>query len=220
MGRLRDTNVIPLGVAVQALALLVAAFFMTPGTAPAPGTTGAGSDAGSADAIASLSELPTDLRREMLPVPRVPEREKPDEPPQPTPGDGSDDALASEGPKLASLRTENVALSGPIAIPISAPMLGVPDSLDGLSLAGGAWLGEGTKSARNRGSRRGSGPSDVGGAGGGMGGGGSGVGGGRGGGSGGGGGYCPAPGQVGNGGGRGGSGGGTPGSAGRGRPRS
>lgn len=212
MGRRKYTNVVPLGVAIQALALFVAAFFMTPGSVSSPAATGAGGNAAdNPESFTSLSELPTDLQREMLPVPRVPKRENRDQPPQPTPQDDGEDSLTSEGPKLASLRTQSVALSGPVAIPISAPMLGLPDSLDGLSLTGGAWLGGGTKSARTRGSRRGgAGPSDAGG------GGASGMGGGGGGG---GGGYCPTPGRVGGSGGGGSRGGGTPGSAGTGRRR-
>ena len=191
MGRLKNTNVIPFGVALQAVALFVAALFMEPGSAAYPEATGAGGVAADPlGALTSLTELPRDLMREMLPVPRVPERENRNQPPQPTPADQGTDSLISVGGKLASLRTESVSLSGLVAIPISAPMLGVPDSLDGLSLAGGAWLGGGSNSARRRGSRRGGGPSDVGG-------GGRGIGGGSGGG---GGGYCPTPGRVGGGG--------------------
>jgi hypothetical protein len=211
MGRFKNTNALPLGVALQALALFVAAFFMGPGSATSPEVTGVGGNAANTPgALTSLTELPRDLMREMLPVPRVPERENRNEPPQPTPADEGTDSLISGGTKLASLRTSSVSLSGLVAIPISAPMLGVPDSLNGLSLAGGSWLGGGSNSARRRGSRRGGGPSD-------MGGGGSGMGGGSGGG---GGGYCPTPGQVGGGGrSRGGRGGGGAVSAGTGRPR-
>ena len=211
MGRLKNTNVIPFGVALQALALFVAAFFMGPGSATSPEATGAGGNAANIpEALTSLTELPRDLKREMLPVPRVPERENRNDPPQPTPTAEGNDSLMSEGAKLASLRTKSVSLSGLVAIPISAPMLGVPDSLNGLSLAGGAWLGGGSNSARRRGSRRGGGPSD-------MGGGGHGMGGGSGGG-----GYCPTPGRVGGGRSRGGGGGGGGGggvSAGTTRPR-
>ncbi len=205
MSRLESTNAIPFGVALQALALFVAAFFMGPGSATSPEATGAGGNrANTTGALTSLTELPRDLKREMLPVPRVPERENRNEPPQPTPAEGTD-SLISVGAKLASLRTSSVSLSGLVAIPISAPMLGVPDSLDGLSLAGGAWLGGGSNSSRGHGSRRGGGPSD-------MGGGGRGMGGGNGGG-----GYCPTPGRIGGGRSRGGGGGGV--SAGTGRPR-
>ena len=211
MGRFKNTNALPLGVALQALALFVAAFFMGPGSTASPEATGVGGMAANTPgALTSLTELPRDLKREMLPVPRVPERENRNEPPQPTPADEGADSLISVGPKLASLRTTSVSLSGLVAIPISAPMLGVPDSLDGLSLAGGAWLGGGSSSARRRGSRRGGGPSD-------MGGGGLGMGGGSGGG--GGGGYCPTPGRVGGGGGRSRGGGGGGVGAGTGRPR-
>ena len=208
MGRFKNTNALPLGVALQALALFVAAFFMGPGSTASPEATGVGGRAANTPgALTSLTELPRDLKREMLPVPRVPERENRNEPPQPTPADAGADSLISVGPKLASLRTTSVSLSGLVATPISAPMLGVPDSLDGLSLAGGAWLGGGSSSARRRGSRRGGGPSD-------MGGGGRGMGGGSGGG-----GYCPTPGRVGSGRSRGVGGGGGAVSAGTGRPR-
>ena len=139
MGRLENTNALPLGVALQALALFVAAFFMGPGSATSPEVTGVGSSAANTPgALTSLTELPRDLKREMLPVPRVPKRENRNEPPQPTPADDGTDSLMSEGTKLASLRTASVSLSGLVAIPISAPMLGVPDSLDGLSLARGS----------------------------------------------------------------------------------
>jgi len=185
---------------------------MGPGAATSPDVTGVGSNgANTPGALTSLTELPRDLMREMLPVPRVPERENRNEPPQPTPADEGTDSLTSVGPKLASLRTTSVSLSGLVAIPLSAPMLGLPDSLDGLSLVGGAWLGGGSSSARRRGARRGGGPSDMGGGGRGMGGGSGGGGGG----------YCPTPGRVGGGGrsrGGGGGGGGAV-SAGTGRPR-
>lgn len=181
MGRLKNTNAIPLGVALQALALFVAAFFMGPGSATSPEVIGVGGNiANTPGALTSLTELPRDLKREMLPVPRVPERENRSELPQPTPAAEGADSLMSKGATLASLRTDSVSLSGLVAIPISAPMLGVPDSLDGLSLAGGAWLDGGSSSARRRGSRRGGGPSDMGGRG---------VGGS--------GGYCPTPARVG-----------------------
>lgn len=190
MGRLKNTNAIPLAVAVQALALFVAAFFVTPSSTTSTDVTGAGTNAANTtDSTTSLAELPTDLRRERLPVPRVPEREDRDEPPSPTPAANGDRSLQSQGPNLASLRTQSVALSGVIAIPIAAPMLGVPDSLDGLSLAGGGtWHGGATQSARNRGTRSGSGPAPIGG---GPGMGGRGIGGGGGGGA------CPTPGRIG-----------------------
>ncbi len=213
MGRFDNPNplnIVPLGVAIQAVALFVAALFLTPGSTSSTRATGAGGNGSETpEALTSVSELPRDLQREMLPVPRVPERENRNQPPQPKPTDSGTDSLMSDGPKLASLRIQSVALSGLVATPISAPMLGIPDSLDGLSLANGAWLGGGSESSRRRGSQSGGG--------GGMGGGGMGgrgIGGGGGGGSGG---YCPTPGRVGGGGGGGGGRGG--GSAGRGRSR-
>ena len=110
MGRLKNTNVIPFGVALQAVALFVAAFFMEPGSATHPETTGAGGMAADRPgALTSLTELPRDLMREMLPVPRVPERENRNQPPQPTPADQGTDSLISVGGKLASLRTESVS---------------------------------------------------------------------------------------------------------------
>ena len=84
MGRLKNTNALPLGVALQALALFVAAFFMGPGSAISPEVTGVGGNAANTPgALTSLTELPRDLKREMLPVPRVPERENENDPPQP-----------------------------------------------------------------------------------------------------------------------------------------
>jgi len=203
MKRLETTNLVPIGVALQALVFFVAALFLAPdATLSTRSGTGAGGDGDTPpEALTSLSELPRDLKREQLPVGRLPEREKPDAPPQPTPDEGPDKTDISEGPKLASLRTQSVAMSSLIPIAIAAPMLGVPDNLDGLSLSDSGWLGNSTKGRRGGG--RGGGPSDVGS--GGRGGRGlAGIGGGNGGG-----GYCPTPGRIG-GGGRGGRGGGGP----------
>lgn len=202
MGRLQNPNALPLGIAIQAVALFVAAMFMTPSSTSSPESTGVGGSTGENEAVSSLTQLPRDLQREMLPVARVPERENRNEPPTPQPVDDGADSLQSNGPKLASLRIQNVALAGLVATPISAPTLGVPDNLDGQSLANGGWLAGSSDSARRRGARSGGGGTT------GIGGGG--MGGGIGGGGGGGGGYCPAPG---------GGGGGRGGSPGRGRSR-
>ena len=215
MDRFKSTNSIPFVVAIQALALFVVAFFQTPQLPTDAHSVGAGGQSELApETLTSLSELPRDLQREKLPIPRFPELEKRNEPPVPQPKeDSSETTPGGEGTKLAALRVENVAMTGPVAIAIAAPMLGVPDSLDGLSLAGGNWLGGRPRGSRGTG--RAGGPSDIGGGGGGGGGGYGGQGtGGYGGGSGG---YCPTPGRIGGGGGGRTAGGGTV-SGGRGRP--
>ena len=207
MDRFKSTNSIPFVVAIQALALFVVAFFQTPQLESDAQSVGAfGQYEPAPETLTSLSELPRDLQREKLPIPRFPEREKRNEPPVATPTeDSSETTPGGEGSKLAALRVANVAMTGPVAIAIAAPMLGVPDSLDGLSLAGGNWLGGRPRGSRGTG--RAGGPSD---GGGGLGG--RGIGG-YGGGSGG---YCPTPGRIGGGGGRTAGGGGV--SGGRGRP--
>ena len=211
MDRFKSTNSIPFVVAIQALALFVVAFFQTPQLPTDAQSVGASGQSELApETLTSLSELPRDLQREKLPIPRFPEREKRNEPPVPQPKeDSSETTPGGEGTKLAALRVENVAMTGPVAIAIAAPMLGVPDSLDGLSLAGGNWLGGRPRGSRGTG--RAGGPSDVDGGGGGRGG--RGIGG-YGGGSGG---YCPTPGRIGGGGGGRTAGGGAV-SGGRGRP--
>ena len=191
MDRFKSTNSIPFVVAIQALALFVVAFFQTPQLESDAQSVGAfGQYEPAPETLTSLSELPRDLQREKLPIPRFPEREKRNEPPVATPTeDSSETTPGGEGSKLAALRVANVAMTGPVAIAIAAPMLGVPDSLDGLSLAGGNWLGGRPRGSRGTG--RAGGPSD---GGGGLGG--RGIGG-YGGGSGG---YCPTPGRIGGGG--------------------
>ena len=209
MDRFKSTNSVPFVVAIQALALFVVAFFQTPQFETDAQSGGVGGQSEPApETLTSLSELPRDLQREKLPIPRFPDREKRNEPPVPTPDeDSSETTPGGEGSKLAALRVGNVAMTGPVAIAIAAPMLGVPDSLDGLSLAGGNWLGGNPRGRRGTG--RAGGPSDVGGGGsGGRGNGGSGGGSG---------GYCPTPGRIGGGGGGRTAGGGTV-SGGRGRP--
>lgn len=197
MERLFKTNLVPFAVAVQATLLIVASFFILPSVTSDSMRSGVGSDGRAApESLTSISELPRDLRRERLPVPEIPEREAPDAPKAPAPDDSGPESNNAVGELLAGLRTEELALHSPIAVAISAPMLGAPDNLDGLSLADGGWLG---RRPRGRsGGGRASGPSDVGGGGNGgrgIGGFGSGTGGG---------GYCPTPGRIGGGGGRGG----------------
>lgn len=207
--RLKTTNLVPLGVALQALTLFVATLFLAPDVFRSKDAVGVGGVSDSdtpSDVLTSISELPRDLQREQLPVGTLPERDKPDEPPQPKPDEGDDEVEATGESKLASLRTQTIAMSSLVPIAISAPMLGAPDSLDGLSLSDSGWLGGRSSGRRGRG---GGGPSDIGS--GGRGGRGlGGIGGGSGGG-----GYCPTPGRIG---GRGGRTGGPVATGPRGRP--
>jgi hypothetical protein len=185
IARLRDSNVMPLALALQGLLLSIATLFLASGLSPLHGSSSrGGSGAARTQDEASLprtGELPRDLSPQRLPVPRLPEREELNRPPQPAPKpEGFDGVPAPEGRKLASLRVTDIALAGLISRSMTVPIPEAPDRLDGHSLTGASqgWL---TGSARGRGARPGRNPVAVVGATRGIGG------------SGGGGGYCPTP---------------------------
>ncbi len=190
IARLRDSNVMPLALALQGLLLSIATLFLASGLSPLHGSSSrGGSGAARTQDEASLprtGELPRDLSPQRLPVPRLPEREEPNRPPQPAPRpEGFDGVPVPEGSKLASLRVAEIALAGLIPTSMTVPIPEAPDRVDGHSLTGASrgWL---TGSSRGRGARPGRNP----GAGGRGGGGGArGIGGTGGGG----GGYCPTP---------------------------
>lgn len=191
IARLRDSNVMPLALAVQGLLLSIATLFLASGLSPLDGSSSrGGSGAVRTQDAASLprtGELPRDLSPHRLPVLRLPEREEPNRPPQPAPErEGLDGVPVPEGRKLASLRVADIALAGLIPTSMTVSIPEAPDHLlDGHSLTGAAqgWL---TGSSRGRGARPGRTPGP---GAGGSGGGARGIGGAGGGG----GGYCPTP---------------------------
>ena len=201
IARLRDSNVMPLALALQGLLLSIATLFLASGLSPLDGSSIRGGFGAArtqdgpveqdhrvgGSSIASLprtGELPRDLFPQRLPVPRLPEREEPNRPPQPAPEpEGFDGVPVPEGSKLASLRVADIALAGLIPTSMTVPIPEAPDRLDGHSLTGASrgWL---MGSSRGRGSRPGRNPGGRGGGGGVRGIGGAGGGGG---------GYCPTP---------------------------
>jgi hypothetical protein len=202
-------SALPFTLALQGVSFVLLGFFLVPS-----GQTERGARAGNGDLppverqLAADLEIPRDLLRERLPVPKFPDVEEPPQERSPTPRpNGPSELPIAEGPKLASLRTSSVALAALVSVDAPAVIPDAPDSLEPHEISGGSsrsWLGGRGRNARGAG--QGAGPSDTGdGGNGGWGGagiGGSGTGSG---------GYCPTPGGIGGGGrgrsGRGGGGG-------------
>jgi hypothetical protein len=192
--RLLSTNTLPLTLAVQGLAFVLLAFFAQPGTAPvgADGSEGGTGDATAEAAAAESFRVPRDLEPRRLPVPKLPDFERPlrgeaPEPKREAPHESP--APEVDEPALAGLRVQSVALAALVPVGAAAPLPGAPDILVPHSIDGRSWLA-GTKSAR-QGPGGARGPAGVGAGNGGWGG--TGIGGsGRGSG-----GHCPKSGGVG-----------------------
>jgi hypothetical protein len=209
MPRFLRSNALPLTVALQGLSFgLLGFFFAAPPSSDDASRVASGDLARVDSRVLTDLQIPRDLERRRLPVPRLPDPEEPNRERTPKPRPDAPDAPMEEGSRLASLRVESVTLAALVSVDAPAAIPDAPDSLSPHELSGGrvrSWLGGRGQNPRGAGPY--AGPSDVG-DGGDGGWGGSGIGG-SGGGSGG---YCPTPGGfIGGGGGRGrpGSGGGT-----------
>ena len=114
-------------------------------------------------AIAGELQIPRDLAREQLPIPKFPKLDDPGEDRAPKPSPDTPKAPIAEGEKLKALRVSSVALAGlvtmdsPTAIPDAPDAIGLHD-IGGSS--GRSWLGGSERTSRGSGGFMG--PSDTG----------------------------------------------------------
>ncbi len=160
--RFSASSAFPLTLALQGVALtLVALFFYS--DAPDSARVGRG-DLPKPDApIAAELQLPRDLARERLPVPKFPKLDEPGEEQAPKPDPESPKAPIAQGDKLSALRVSGVALAGLVTMDSPTPIPDAPDVL-GLHDIGGSsgrsWLGGNNRTSRGDGGFQG--PSDMG----------------------------------------------------------
>jgi hypothetical protein len=114
-------------------------------------------------AISGELQIPRDLARERLPLPKFPKLEEPGEDAAPTPVPDRPQAPIAPGEKLAALRVSSVALAGLVTMDSPTPVPDAPDAI-GLQDIGGrsgrSWLGGSERTRRGNGGFMG--PSDVG----------------------------------------------------------
>jgi hypothetical protein len=161
--RLTAASALPLTTAIQGLALTLVALFsysvaprdaarVATGELPKPGP-----------AISGDLQIPRDLAREQLPLPKFPKLDAPGEDAAPTPSPEVPKAPIAEGEKLAALRVSSVALAGLVTMDSPTPIPDAPDVI-GLHDMGGSsgrsWLGGSERTSRGGGNFMG--PSDVG----------------------------------------------------------
>jgi len=161
--RFTAASALPLTLALQGVAFtLVALFSFT----PAPRDTGR---VGTGDlpkpdlSVAGEIQIPRDLARERLPMPKFPNLENPGAAQAPKPNPDSPKAPIAQGEKLTALRVSSVALAGLVSMDSPTPVPDAPDVL-GLHDIGGSsgrsWLGGAERTSRGGGGFMG--PSDIG----------------------------------------------------------
>ena len=161
--RFTAVSALPLTLALQGVALTLVALFSF---SPAPRDTarvGTGDLPNPDASIAGELQIPRDLARERLPVPKFPKLDDPGEEQAPKPNPDSPKAPIAEGEKLAALRVSSVALAGLVSMDSPTPIPDAPDVL-GLHDLGGSsgrsWLGGDRRTSRGNGGFLG--PSDTG----------------------------------------------------------
>jgi hypothetical protein len=144
--RLFGTSALPLTLALQGLSLTLLAFFLSPEPPRQESLSriGTGDLPGPPRGAANL-QIPRDLARERLPVPKFPDPD--DGKPSPAPRRKADapEAPIDEGRTLAALRVETVALASLAIVNVNAPahLPGPPDTLEPHEISGGSggnWL--------------------------------------------------------------------------------
>jgi len=152
--RFTAVSPLPLTLALQSVAFTLVAFFSF-STAPRESARiGAGDLPRPDGSIAGELQIPRDLARERLPVPKFPELENPGEERAPKANPDSPKAPIAEGDKLAALRVSSVALAGLVSMDSPTPIPDAPDVL-GLNDIGGSsgrsWLGGDRRTSRGNG---------------------------------------------------------------------
>jgi hypothetical protein len=161
--RFSAASPLPLTLALQGVAFTLIALFSFSGAPPGSDRVGSGDLAKPDTPAAAEIQIPRDLARERLPVPKFPQLEKPGEEQAPVPDSTGPKAPIVAGEKLAALRVSSVALAGLVTMDSPTPIPDAPDVL-GLHEFGGrsgrSWLGGTERTSRGSGGFLG--PSDIG----------------------------------------------------------
>lgn len=161
--RFSDVSALPLALALQGVALTLLALFSLSPDASESARVGTGDLPGSDRTMATELQIPRDLARERLPVPKFPKLDEPGENEAPEPDPGKEKAPIAPGEKLAALRVSSVALAGLVSMDSPTRIPDAPDVL-GLHDIGGSfgrsWLGGDRRTSRGNGGFMG--PSDTG----------------------------------------------------------
>ncbi len=152
--RLTAASALPLTTALQGLALTLLALFSYSVAPRDTARVGTGDLPKPDPAISSDLQIPRDLARERLPLPKFPKLDDPGEDAAPTPSPDSPKAPIAEGEKLAALRVSSVALAGLVTMDSPTPIPDAPDVI-GLNDVGGSsgrsWLGGSERTSRDTG---------------------------------------------------------------------
>jgi hypothetical protein len=166
--RFTAASALPLTLAVQGTALTLLALFSLSDSRPAELRVGTGSLPTPDPSIAGEVQIPRDLARERLPVPRFPIPDNAGAIEAPKPDPEKPKAPIAAGDKLAALRVSSVALAGLVSMDSPTPVPGAPDAI-GLNDIGGnsgrAWLGGNSRTSRGAGGFLGPGDAGDGGSG-------------------------------------------------------
>jgi len=161
--RFTAASALPLTIALQGVALTLIALFSY-STGPRDAARVGTGDLPKPDAaIAGELQIPRDLARERLPLPKFPKLDDPGEDQAPKPSPDSPKAPIAEGEKLKALRVSSVALAGLVTMDSPTP---IPDAPDVLALhdiggsSGRSWLVGSERTSRGAGGFMG--PSDIG----------------------------------------------------------
>jgi hypothetical protein len=161
--RFSAVSALPLTLAIQGVALMLVAVFSSSDAPRDSGRVGTGELPKADVPIAAEFQIPRDLARERLPVPKFPNLDEPGKNQAPKPDPQKPKAPIAAGDKLSALRVSSVALAGLVSM--NSPTR-VPDAPDVLGLndiggsSGRSWLGGNDRTSRGPGGFLG--PSDTG----------------------------------------------------------
>ncbi len=166
--RFFTASALPFTLALQGIALTLVSLFSISSPPRADLRVGTG-DLPKPDAsFASEIQIPRDLARERLPVPKFPSPDEPGTMEAPKPDAAAPKAPIAPGDKLAALRVSGVVLAGLVSMDSPSPVPGAPDAI-GLNDIGGnsgrSWLGGTRRTSRGAGGFLGPGDSGDGGSG-------------------------------------------------------
>jgi hypothetical protein len=161
--RFTAASALPLTTALQGVALTLVALLSYSAAPRDAAGVGTGDLPKPDAAIAGELQIPRDLARERLPLPKFPKLDDPGEDQAPKPSPDSPKAPIAQGEKLKALRVSSVALAGLVTMDSPTPIPDAPDVI-GLHDIGGSsgrsWLGGSERTSRGAGGSMG--PSDMG----------------------------------------------------------
>jgi hypothetical protein len=152
-----------LTLALQGVALTLLVVFSSSDAPREAADVGAGDLPRPDSSIAAEIQIPRDLARERLPVPKFPELDEPEENRGPKADPDEPKAPIVAGDRLAALRVSSVTLAGLVSLDSPTPIPDAPDVLRVHEIGGSpgrSWLGGGERTARGNGGFLG--PSDIG----------------------------------------------------------